>query len=59
VVLGVDGIEQSRALLTTASPGSKIGVLLGDGAAADMLRGRTVQFAPAAQAGPGARSPQI
>jgi translation elongation factor EF-Tu-like GTPase len=44
----VDGIEQSRALLTTALPGSKIGVLLAGGPTADGLRGRTVQFAPSA-----------
>ncbi len=49
----VDGIEQFRAVLMTALPGSQIGVLLGDGPAADMLRGRTVQFASNAQPGPG------
>jgi elongation factor Tu len=40
----VDGIEQFRAVLTTALPGWQIGVLLRDGPATDMLRGRTVQF---------------
>jgi translation elongation factor EF-Tu-like GTPase len=40
----VDGIEQSRSALMSASPGSKIGLLLADGPPRDMLRGRTVQF---------------
>jgi elongation factor Tu len=51
----VGGIEQFRAVLTAAEPGSDIGVLLRGGPAGDVLRGRTVQFVPDAAAG----SPQF
>ncbi len=40
----ISGIEQFRAVLMTAEPGSDIGVLLRHGPAGDALRGRTVQF---------------
>jgi elongation factor Tu len=42
----VSGIEQFRAALTVAEPGTDIGILLGGGPAGDVLRGRTVQFEP-------------
>ncbi|HEX4093930.1 MAG TPA: hypothetical protein VHZ33_34875 [Trebonia sp.] len=40
----VSGIEQSRVLLTTAQPGTTIGVLLRNGPPGDSLRRRTVTF---------------
>lgn len=40
----VSAIEQFRAVLTAAEPGSQIGVLLGKGPAGDVLLGRTLQF---------------
>lgn len=43
----VIGIEQFRVELTTAQPGSNIGVFIADERAADKLRGWTVQFEPA------------
>jgi len=43
----VAGIERFRAVLTSALPGSNIGVLLRNGPAGDVLRGRTVTFEPA------------
>lgn len=43
----VTGIEQFRLELTTAQPGSNIGVFIADERAADKLRGWTVQFEPA------------
>jgi translation elongation factor EF-Tu-like GTPase len=48
----IDGIEQFRAVLSTAEPGSDIGVMLGNGPSADALRGRTVQFEVDAARGP-------
>ncbi|HUC58008.1 MAG TPA: hypothetical protein VMA95_11440 [Streptosporangiaceae bacterium] len=53
----VAGIEQFRATVRTALPGSDIGVLLKDGPPGDMLRGQTLRFAsgtgtPMAGAGP-------
>jgi translation elongation factor EF-Tu-like GTPase len=42
----VTGIEQFRAVLTTAMPGAEIGVLIAAGPGADALRGRTVTFEP-------------
>jgi translation elongation factor EF-Tu-like GTPase len=43
----VSGIEQFRKLLTTAEPGGgTIGILLGKGPPADLLRERTVTFQP-------------
>jgi translation elongation factor EF-Tu-like GTPase len=42
----VASIEQFRAVLTTAMPGSEIGVLLAGVPAGDALRGRTVTFEP-------------
>jgi len=42
----VRGIERFGAVLTSAQPGSNIGVLIADDRAADMLRGCMVQFAP-------------
>jgi elongation factor Tu len=47
----VAGIEQFRALLTTAMPGSNIGILLRNGPRGDVLRGRTVTFEPGDAAG--------
>jgi translation elongation factor EF-Tu-like GTPase len=47
----VTSIEQFRAVLTTAMPGSDIGILLGKGPAADLLPGRTVTFEPGTGAG--------
>jgi translation elongation factor EF-Tu-like GTPase len=47
----VDGIEQRGAALTTASPGSNIGILLQDGPPADVLRGRTLLFTTNAESG--------
>ncbi len=49
----VDGIEQFRALLTTALPGWQLGIQLRDGPTADMLRGRTVEFESNPGTGPG------
>ena len=43
----IGGIEQFRAMRSSAAPGASIGVLLRDGPPADVLRGRTVQFVPA------------
>jgi translation elongation factor EF-Tu-like GTPase len=40
----VAGIEQFRAVLTTAEPGSNIGVLLRNGPPGEALQGRTVTF---------------
>jgi translation elongation factor EF-Tu-like GTPase len=40
----VGGIEKFRSVLTTAEPGSNIGVLLKNGPPGDVLRGRTVTF---------------
>jgi elongation factor Tu len=40
----VSGIEQFKAVLPAAMPGTNIGVLLKDGPASDVLRGQTVQF---------------
>jgi elongation factor Tu len=40
----VSGIEQFRSVLTTAEPGSNIGVLLRNGPRGDVLRGQTVTF---------------
>ena len=42
----VGGIEQFRSALTTAMPGSNVGVLLRHGPPGDMLRGATVRFEP-------------
>jgi elongation factor Tu len=42
----VSSIEQFRSLLTTAEPGSNIGLLLRNGPPGDALRGRTVTFEP-------------
>jgi elongation factor Tu len=47
----VSGIEQFRAVLMTAEPGSDIGVLLKNGPAGDVLRGQNVQFEPRSGAG--------
>ncbi len=41
------GLEVFRAQLTTAQPGTNIGILLKDAPAGDMLAGRSVTFAPA------------
>ena len=46
----VRSIEQSRVIITTAEPGSNIGVLLGKGPPGDALRDRTVRFEPGASA---------
>jgi elongation factor Tu len=52
----VDGIERFRAVLTTAEPGSNIGVLLRHGPPGEELEGRTVTFEPgASRFGPGPR----
>jgi translation elongation factor EF-Tu-like GTPase len=40
----VSGIEKFRSMLTTAEPGSNIGILLRDGPNGDVLRHRTVTF---------------
>jgi translation elongation factor EF-Tu-like GTPase len=48
----VSGIEQFRAVLTTAAPGANIGVLLRHGPADHRLRGWTVHFEPQGSAGP-------
>ncbi len=48
----VSGIEQFRSMLPSASPGSRIGVLVRGGLPAGMLRGRMVQFGSGAAAGP-------
>jgi translation elongation factor EF-Tu-like GTPase len=40
----VSGIEKFRSVLTTAEPGSNIGILLRDGPNGDVLRHRTVTF---------------
>jgi translation elongation factor EF-Tu-like GTPase len=50
----VSGIERFRVLLTTAEPGSTIGVLLKKGPGGDVLIGRTVTFEP----GTSARGPK-
>jgi elongation factor Tu len=42
----ISGIEQFRAMLTTAEPGSNIGILLRKGPPGDVLRGWTVTFEP-------------
>ena len=47
----VSGIEQFRLTLTTATPGSNIGVLLKNGPGSDVLRDRTVTFEPGIPAG--------
>jgi elongation factor Tu len=41
----VSGIEQFRSRLTTAEPGSDVGILLRNGPPGDVLRGRAVTFA--------------
>ena len=46
----VRGITQSRVILTTAEPGSTIGVLLRKGPVSDVLIGRTVTFEPGTSA---------
>ena len=46
----ISGIEQFRAVLTAALPGSNIGVLLSNGPPGSVLRGRMVQFEASAQA---------
>lgn len=51
----VGGIEQFRATMPTAWPGSDIGVLLKGGPAGDALRGQNVQFETSA----GAADPQF
>ncbi len=48
----VSAIEQFRATLATAEPGSDIGILLANGPASDVLRGRTLYFAPDYPTGP-------
>jgi translation elongation factor EF-Tu-like GTPase len=40
----VSGIEKFRVVLTTAEPGSNIGVLIKNGPPGDVLRDRTVTF---------------
>lgn len=40
----VSGIEQLGRALTTALPGANVGILIGNEAAAQALRGRMVQF---------------
>ena len=59
----VSGIEQFRKQTNTADPSSQIGVLLGKGPKADVLRGRMAQFETkaAAQSGsaPGQAGPQF
>jgi len=53
----VSGIEQFRAILKTAEPGSSIGVLVrGESAVDVLLRGKLVQFVPGA--GPAAAGPR-
>jgi translation elongation factor EF-Tu-like GTPase len=47
----VSGIEQFRVMLTTAEPGSNIGVLLKKGPGGDVLMDRTVTFEPGTSAG--------
>jgi elongation factor Tu len=47
----VSGIEQARSVRTTAEPGGDIGVLLRQGPAGDVLRGRTVTFEPGTATG--------
>jgi translation elongation factor EF-Tu-like GTPase len=47
----VSGIEQFRSMLTTAMPGSNIGVLLRKGPAAEGLLDRTVTFEPGSPTG--------
>jgi translation elongation factor EF-Tu-like GTPase len=47
----VSSIEQARSVRTTAEPGGDIGVLLREGPAGDVLRGRTVTFEPGTAAG--------
>jgi elongation factor Tu len=54
----VSGIEQFRSVLTTAEPGSNIGVLLRDAPAGNALRGRTLQFEPSGRTA-GAPGPQF
>jgi translation elongation factor EF-Tu-like GTPase len=43
----VAGIEQFRAMVRTALPGTNVGVMLKGGPPADMLRGQQIQFLPA------------
>ena len=47
----VSGIEQFRAVLMSAMPGANIGILLRNGPAGDVLRGRTVAFETGGAAG--------
>jgi translation elongation factor EF-Tu-like GTPase len=46
----VRGISQSRVVLTTAEPGSAIGILLRKGPGGDVLIGRTATFEPGTSA---------
>jgi translation elongation factor EF-Tu-like GTPase len=55
----VGGIEQLRVALTTAAPGSHIGVLLENGPPADVLRGRIVHFVSSPMTMPGGTFPGV